>query len=48
MRDDKSTKEINYMKDRLKIFEGSSASGFKGFNGVQIPGQTIMNSTQIN
>jgi hypothetical protein len=27
-RDDKSTKEIKYLKERLRLFEGTAASGF--------------------
>lgn len=33
-RDEKNTKEVKYLKDRLKLFEGTSASGFKGFSGA--------------
>jgi len=29
-RDDRNTRELKYLKDRLKLFEGTSASGFKG------------------
>jgi hypothetical protein len=32
-KDDKSTNEIKYLRERLKLFEGTSASGFKGFSG---------------
>jgi hypothetical protein len=31
-KDDRNTKEIKYLKDRLKMFDNTSASGFKGFN----------------
>jgi len=29
-RDDRNTRELKQLKDRLKMFEGTSASGFKG------------------
>ena len=32
-KDDKSTLEIKWLKDKLKVFDGTSASGFKGFTG---------------
>ena len=33
-RDNKNHLEVKYLKDRLKLFEGTSASGFKGFSGA--------------
>ena len=31
-KEEKSTYEIKFLKDRLKLFEGTSASGFKGLS----------------
>ena len=31
-KDYKYQQELRYLKERLKMFEGTSASGFKGFN----------------
>jgi hypothetical protein len=29
-REGKNARELKYLKDRLRVFEGTSASGFKG------------------
>jgi len=31
----KNQQEIKYLRERLRLFEGTSASGFKGFSGAQ-------------
>jgi len=33
-KDFKSLQEIKYLRERLRLFEGTSASGFKGFSGA--------------
>ena len=33
-KDFKNQMEIKYLRERLRLFEGTSASGFKGFSGA--------------
>ncbi|TNV84312.1 hypothetical protein FGO68_gene13259 [Halteria grandinella] len=40
VRDGKAQNELKYLKERLKMFEGTSASGFKGFGGTAQNPQT--------
>ncbi|CDW74066.1 serine threonine-protein kinase nek10 [Stylonychia lemnae] len=51
IKDDKNTRELKYLKERVKMFEGTSASGFKGLQGLQINtnnNSASMNTTQQN
>ena len=34
VKDFKSQQEVKYLRERLRIFEGTQASGFKGFSGA--------------
>lgn len=34
IKEDRSEKELKMLKERLRMFEGTSASGFKGFSGA--------------
>lgn len=33
-KDERNARELKYLKEKLKLFEGTSASGFKGFSGA--------------
>lgn len=49
MKDDKNQKEINYLKERLRMFDGTSASGFKGFSGANALNQNLgVTSSNMN